>query len=302
MRTLWHGEWIETPRPNPVPGAAEIRVEATAPLAPFGAAHGREFGNPLRKVASFTVTDGPAATLRKARSKRAEGTYTGDYHLVLVLGESDGRRVIALAPRAPRCAGWMLAPAALVRDAPAGEELFRAAAARLLARAAELAPLARQSYLYSGMEPPAELAAALDEALAASAAGPPAASQKILRPPADAAGEAAQILPMPVTGPHRYARRSSSSAPATTFGSRSCPPSTAHRCAARSSSTASRRSPRWPPATSASPPPRPTPPRRSTRSPTAGSSSSPPTTTPTPRSRPARSTRATASSSRSRRS
>ncbi|MCO5327221.1 MAG: Gfo/Idh/MocA family oxidoreductase [Solirubrobacterales bacterium] len=208
MLTLWHGVWLRTPRPHPVPGAAEIRVTATAPIVPFGEAHGREFGSPLRKVASFTLTDGPAATLRKARSKRAEDAYTGDYCLALVLGDVGERRVLALAPRAPRCAGWMLAPASLVRDAPAGaagEELLGAAAARLRADAASLGALARQSHLYSGMEPPAELAAALDAALGAPAAGNPAteatpeATERVIHPPAGA-GDGEETLPLPTTG------------------------------------------------------------------------------------------------------
>ena len=205
MRLFWHGEWLEVPRPHPVSGAAEVRVEATAPIAPYGAAHGREFGSPLRKVASFALTDGPKATLRKVRSKRAEDAYTGDYHLVLVLGESDGRRVVALAPRSPRCAGWMLAPGALVRGVPAGAEgeaAFRAAASALLARATELAPLARQSYLYSGEDPPA----ALGEALTAALGGPPptSTSVEVLRPQPETR-DTGELMALPVRGPAPFA-------------------------------------------------------------------------------------------------
>lgn len=210
MLELWHGEWLETPRPHPVDGAAEIEVEATAPILPFGEAHGREFGSPLRKVVSFTITDGPAATLRKVRSKRAEDAFTGDYHLVLILGHLGGdeeRRVIVLAARAPRCAGWMLAPESLVRDAPDGPEgdaLLRSAASKLRAIASRLGDHARQSYLYSEMQPPPELGAALDDATReddASTRTAARASTEIIRPPAGAAGEIGELLRSPVAAP-----------------------------------------------------------------------------------------------------
>ena len=210
MLELWHGEWLATPAPYAVVGSVPIRVEATAPLLPYGAAHGREFGSPVRKVASFAVTDGPAATLRKARSKRAEDGFTGDYHLVLVLGErvdGGGGRVIALACRAPRCATLMLAAEALVFEAPAeadGASLLTAAASSLSARGSELSALARQSYLYSGMEPPAALAAALEEALAAALAGSSAGrdgSPELLLPPAGPDGSELLSLPSPQAAP-----------------------------------------------------------------------------------------------------
>lgn len=213
VRTLWRDEWIDAPRPHPVAGSTLIEVEATVPLAPLGAAHGREFGSPARKVASFTVTDGPAATLRKARAKRAEDTFTGDYRLTLILGRSGGTRIFALAPRAPRCAEWMLAPEALVRSAPDGEEgvaLLRAAGARLRNSSPRLDEHSRQSYLYSGMRPPSALVEALDEATAPLGAGNPGTSE-VIRPPgpiasaAVEADETGELLRLPVTGPRRYA-------------------------------------------------------------------------------------------------
>ena len=108
MKLLWRDSWIDAPRPHRVPGSTLIEVEATvADRARSARPTGAGSSTRLRKVASFTVTDGPAATLRKARSKRAEPAYTGDYHLVAVLGRAapgeglaaEGARVVALAPR-----------------------------------------------------------------------------------------------------------------------------------------------------------------------------------------------------------
>jgi predicted dehydrogenase len=193
VRTLWRDSWIEVPRPHPVAGSTLLEVEATVPIAPLGPAHGRELASPARKVASFLFTDGLRATARKTRSKRAESSYTGDYHLVLVLGAAAHRsraepaRFLALAPKAPRCAGLMLVADALLRPVPDafGEAELAAAAARLTAAAPSLPGLA-QSYLYSGMDPPAELTRALDDVLAAEPA-PQAGVAKLLRPPPGAA-------------------------------------------------------------------------------------------------------------------
>ncbi len=177
MKTLWSGSWIETPAPHPVPGSVRLAVEATVPLLAHGAAHGREFARPARKVASFLITDGPRATARKARSKRAERAYSGDYHLLLVLGhDAEGNRRVALAPKAPPCAAALLVHERLTRPVTEefGTERLRDLAARLAAAGEALHPLARQNYLYSGLAPPAELTGALDRALAAPAAAPPA--------------------------------------------------------------------------------------------------------------------------------
>jgi predicted dehydrogenase len=202
MRTLWQDSWIEVPRPHPVAGSTLLEVEATAPIAPLGTAHGREIASPARKVASFLLTDGLRATARKARSKRAEYSYTGDYHLVLVLGaaaspsDAAPARFLALAPRAPRCAGLALVPDALLRPVPAsfGDAELAAAAARLASVAPSLPGLG-QSYLYSAMEPPAELTAALDAALEPTAMAKPADTTSVVRPPSGAA-DGAELVPL----------------------------------------------------------------------------------------------------------
>lgn len=220
---LWDGRWIEVPSPDPVAGSALIEVELTAPLAALGAAHGRVLANPLRKALSFTLTDGPLAAARKINAKRAEGGMSGDYHLVLALGRRDGERVVALAPHAPRCAALLLAPAALVRPAPPDfdRDRFRAAAAALGTRVAALARFVRQSYLYSATEPPAELSAALDDALAATAA-PLTTAPELLTPPGGLAPPSrSQLMPLNATAgrfrgerPGRGRRRSTAGRPA----------------------------------------------------------------------------------------
>lgn len=200
MRTYWRDTWLETPRPHPVPGSTLIEVEATAPLRPLGAAHGREFGRPARKVASFLVTDGPAATLRKARSKRAEAVYSGDYHLVVAVGRDDeGRRLLALVPRAPRCASFILATTALTRPVP-GDFDLAAAAAAARPRSAGLPGLA-QSYLYSGMDPPPELTALLD-ALVAEAQPRAAGAETITAPTAAHSSELLSLRNTATAYPH----------------------------------------------------------------------------------------------------
>lgn len=193
MQLLWRGSWIEAPGPHPVAASTAIEVEASVPIVRLGPASGRRIEDPLRKVVSFTVTDGPAATIRKARSKRAEPAYSGDYHLVLVLGRATGgEQVVALVPRSPACAGTILAADSLIR--PAAEGLGRAklaAAAASLRRAApRLSPHLGQGYLYSAMEPPVELTEAFDQALADGTAGGNVASEaaadrlaRVLNPP-----------------------------------------------------------------------------------------------------------------------
>ncbi len=212
---LWDGRWIEVPAPHPVPGSVLIAVELTVPLAPLGPAHGRVLESPLRKAASFTLTDGPLAAARKIASKRTEGAMSGDFHLVLVLGRHGDERVVALVPRAPRCADLILAPAALVRPAPDGFDCarFSAVAAALGAAAPTLAPHIRQSYLYSATEPPPALVAALDDALAAT---PASAAVELLapaagsRPPAGtlriAGTSAAAVPPLALLGAGDYVR------------------------------------------------------------------------------------------------
>lgn len=215
MRTFWNREWLETPRPTAVPGSTLVEVEATAPIAPLGAAHGRRIDQPLRKLASFALTDGPA-TIRKARSKRAEPGYSGDYHLVGVVGRdpSDGSRVLGLVPRAPRCADIILVPDALVRSVPddAGERFLADFAARVRARLPELDGALAQSYLYSSMDPPPALVAVLDDAIASSPDAtlqPVATMRPVTAPALDATAEPAGgngRPPLAVLGAGDYVR------------------------------------------------------------------------------------------------
>jgi predicted dehydrogenase len=78
----------------------------------------------------------------------------------------------------------MLAPTALVRTAPPefDEQALSSLAAALAAEANAIPDLLGQSYLYSDMEPPAQLAALLDDALADPS---PRRAVPILEPPAD---------------------------------------------------------------------------------------------------------------------
>ena len=90
MKLLWRGAWIETPGYE-VPGSGIlISVAAAVPLIRVENASGRLTRRPGRKVATFLLTDGPARTLRKARTKRDEPRFTGDFRVSVVLGEVIG--------------------------------------------------------------------------------------------------------------------------------------------------------------------------------------------------------------------
>ena len=106
------------------------------------------------------MTDGPRSTLRKARTKRLEPRFSGDLHTVVVVGRrTDGRRVVALAIRVPRVAQRVVVHELLVRDVPESfsTDDLGAIASQLLGKQHLLEPLTRQSYLYSGTQPPEEL-------------------------------------------------------------------------------------------------------------------------------------------------
>jgi predicted dehydrogenase len=207
MQMLWGEDWLIVPKPSPVLPGALIEVEATAPIAPLGAAHGRTIESPGRKVASFLLTDGPAATIRKARAKRAEPAYTGDYHLVAVLGRVEGvdgsRRVVALAPRSARCANWLLAHRSLVR--PVAEDFrpddLRSVAAAIRSRTGELSSMLDQTYLYSGIDPPDPLAHAVGEALEAATVRDAGAIEVLVPPAADSAPPASPAVGPKATRP-----------------------------------------------------------------------------------------------------
>ena len=187
MKLLWRDAWIEVPGYEAPEGGIPIAVSAAVPLVKVENASGRRQRRPGRKVAVFLLTDGPRSTLRKARTKRDEPRFTGDYRNTVVLGEAigSGRRVVALASRVPPAAQQLVIHRDLVQPVPDGfsADDLRRVAARLSARTDVLSRLGRQSFLYSGMEPPAELVAALRDALSPGET-PSSLVAEVLSPPA----------------------------------------------------------------------------------------------------------------------
>ena len=190
MKLLWHGAWMEAPGYEVPEGGVLIEVAAAVPLVRVENASGRLTRRPRRKVAIFLLTDGPRSTLRKARTKRDEPRFTGDFRTSVVLGEliPSGHRVIALASRVPPGSQQLVIHRNLVRhveDAFSPDDL-QCLASRLLNEAEVLTRLCRQSFLYSGMEPPMELVRLLEEALQPSDArssAPLGRVTEVLRPP-----------------------------------------------------------------------------------------------------------------------
>ena len=204
MKLLWRGEWIETPGYEVPANGVLIGVSATVPLVTLKNASGRQQRRPGRKVAVFLYTDGPRITLRKARTKREEPRFTGDFRVALVLGDilGSGQRVVALAGRVPSCAQQFAVHRDLVLDVPASfaEDDLRAAAARLITEADALTRLCRQGYLYSATRPPAELVELLTSAVTAT--GTPAqAVPGPLRPPATDGKAADTVLSLTALPP-----------------------------------------------------------------------------------------------------
>ena len=187
MKLLWHGAWLDAPGYEVPVGAVAVAVSASIPLAEVENASGRKQRRPGRKVAVFLATDGPRNTLRKARTKRDEPRFTGDYRTSLVLGQDlgAGQAVVALAPRVPPAAQQLVVHRALVQPVPEAFSVgdLRRVAARLSAQAGLIARLGRQSYLYSGLEPPAELVTALTGALAGPDDALPVPAGQVLSPP-----------------------------------------------------------------------------------------------------------------------
>ena len=173
MQLLWRDEWIETPGYEIPDSGVLIGISATVPLITLKNASGRQQRRPRRKVAVFLYTDGPRITWRKARTKREEPRFTGDFRVTLALGEVAGtdRRVVALASRVPPCAQQFVVHRDLVLDVTDGfsADDLQAVATRLLCSSDVLASLCRESYLYSGRKPPAELVELLTAALTAEA-------------------------------------------------------------------------------------------------------------------------------------
>ena len=204
MKLLWRGEWIETPGYEVPADGVLIGVSATVPLVMLKNASGRQQRRPGRKVAVFLYTDGPRITLRKARTKREEPRFTGDFRVTLVLGDilGSGQQVVALAGRVPSCAQQLAVHRDLVLHVPASfsEDDLRAAAARLITKADALTLLCRQGYLYSATRPPAELVELL--ASAVTATGTPAqAAPDPLRPPATDGKAADTVLSLTALPP-----------------------------------------------------------------------------------------------------
>jgi predicted dehydrogenase len=207
MKLLWRGEWIDTPGYEVPADGVLIGASATVPLVTLKNASGRQQRRPGRKVAVFLYTDGPRITLRKARTKRDEPRFTGDFRVTLVLGDAlgSGRRVVALAGRVPSCAQQFVVHRDLVLDVPASfsADGLRTAAARLTAETDALTRLCRQGYLYSTTRPPAELVELLSQALALAGASvsAQAAAPDVLTPPAANGTAADTVLPLTVLPP-----------------------------------------------------------------------------------------------------
>jgi predicted dehydrogenase len=190
MKVLWRGDWMEAPGYEVPQGGILIQVTAAVSLARVENASGRLTRRPGRKVMVFLATDGPARTLRKARTKRDEPRFTGDFRISAVLGEvlPSGPRAIALASRVPPGSQQLVVHRDLVlpvADDFAVEDL-RGVASRLTDGVEVLSRLGRQGFLYSGMEPPAELVRLLGEAIRAGDARLPASSAsglEIISPP-----------------------------------------------------------------------------------------------------------------------
>jgi predicted dehydrogenase len=130
-------------------------------------ASGRVMRNPSAKVRRFLVSDGPAATWRKARTKLGEQSFHGDYHVSAVTGQAvGGGRVAALACRVPSNADFLPVHEGLV--SPIDDSfVFDVFADRLAASTAALARIGRQRYLYSGESPSAQLVEYFAAAVAA---------------------------------------------------------------------------------------------------------------------------------------
>ncbi|HEV3408603.1 MAG TPA: Gfo/Idh/MocA family oxidoreductase [Gaiellaceae bacterium] len=168
--------------------------------------------------------EGPTATYRKARTKRGEGRFSGDYRVVAALGTLEGsrRRAVALACRVPPAAQYLVVHDALVREVPDpfSVEDFERVSARLAEDATALEVLGNQTYLYSGEAPPLALTEILESALRAAEGGREPSSGRaasVIRVP-EAAGSAAepiarlrppedgQRIPVALLGAGDYAR------------------------------------------------------------------------------------------------
>lgn len=163
---------------------------------------------PRAKVARFLLSDGPVATYRKARTKLGERKYQGDYRVAAVVGTVAGTttRVAGLACRMPPRADYLLVHRDLLRHVDDDFDLD-AFANTLADDLALLERDGRQTYLFSGEEPPAELLASVDRA-AAGAARLPASVKVVQRPLTTLAVRppAGDGIPLALLGAGDYAR------------------------------------------------------------------------------------------------
>jgi predicted dehydrogenase len=222
VKLLWRGSWTVAPCYVRVPRSRLIDVERSASVAEVRDASGRVVERRGAKLLRFLITDGPRATLRKARSKLAESERTGDYRVVAAVGRcaDTGDRRVCIACRMPASAGFLLAHEDLSRPAEEGftEDAFDRFSSLLEADAERLALLGNQTYLYSGQDPPSELGEMLDRALQASLSGEGSRVQRTVAilPPRDGSAEttirlgrasrAADRLPAAVLGAGDYVR------------------------------------------------------------------------------------------------
>ena len=172
-------------------GGVLVQVAAAVPLVRVKNASGRMTRRPRRKVAVFLFTDGPRSTLRKARTKRDEPRFTGDFRISVVLGEappvrrSGGRPGLTRSPGVPAAGDSPRSRACPSTDTFSADDL-PGVASRLAGEADTLSRLGRQSFLYSGLEPPAELVRSLAEALRPGEVRPsasPAEAAEVVSPP-----------------------------------------------------------------------------------------------------------------------
>ncbi len=169
VKLLWHGSWMQTPGYHVSDVAVLIEVSMAVPLVALGNASERVTRRPYRKVMTLLLTDGPRRTSRKVRSKRGEARLTGDYRVTLILGRvlATKQPALALGSRVPPAAQQIPVHRNLVREVPDGfdaTDLCRVASF-LTGERRVLSRLSRQSFLYSGSEPPSELVDLLDDAI-----------------------------------------------------------------------------------------------------------------------------------------
>ena len=169
MKLLWHGTWMDVPGYCASGPGVLINVDATLPMWRIEAASARPTRQPRRKVAVFLMTDGLRSTIRKAQTKRSEPRFSGDYRVAVLAGRTipAGRPVVALALRVPPAAQQLLVHERLLRqvDYPISEHDLAHLAATFGAEEAPIGSIARQNYLYSGMEPPEDLISRWEKAL-----------------------------------------------------------------------------------------------------------------------------------------